>query len=175
MSPAWPVVAHVGPQPRRLGLCHCRVPAPGSACRRRAAWSPPARGAGLHRPTDAAARWRRRPSWPAAHDPDRRRRGRKSRTGGTAAGDRRTSPPARGPAGRVRRCRARSAGLALAPARWRRSRCMPALGAHGGSRGSWPARYSSCSATSSPRWRRPPPQAGHASAVGAYTFSSRGR
>ena len=135
----WPVVAHIGPQARRSGL----------AIARRQHRDRRIVGVQLCAGQDvapnridqagAAARWPRRPSWPAGRDRAPRLRVRKSRTAGTAAGDRRTSPPGRAPASLGRRCRVRWAGSAPAPARWRRSSRTPASGAHGGSRGSWPA------------------------------------
>ncbi|OEZ83368.1 hypothetical protein JAB6_29450 [Janthinobacterium sp. HH104] len=135
---------------------------------------PPVRGGAGHRPVVAVSRWRHQPSLPAVRDPDRRRPVHRSRSGGSAASGRLTSPQGHVPANRGRRCRVRLGGSAPALARWRRSSCKRAWGAWRITR-KLAATYSSCSATSSPKKRSPPPQDGHASAAGRWTFSSRGR
>ena len=90
-----------------------RAPAP--ACRRHATARPPSR-AGPTRRARGASGWQpcrpRRPSWPG---PARHPRARRSRSADTAAGDRHTSTPARGPEAQARAGRARSAGSASAP------------------------------------------------------------
>jgi hypothetical protein len=77
----------------RFWFCRSPAPAPAPACRRRKGDHPRAHGGAEHRSAAAAVPRPDRPSRPASSVPARPRHGRRSRSGDTAANDRRTWRP----------------------------------------------------------------------------------